>query len=116
MHNTVKNLIYIEELIKSKANHDEFNNNKNTGGLKVYDEPAPDHWTFTDYNTFNDKKKIYQFLEENNANCINIPYKFNRAVLFNSAYFHETDEIDFKNEYVGRRINNTYLFGTRLVK
>jgi len=24
MHNTVKNLIYIEELIKSKANHDEF--------------------------------------------------------------------------------------------
>ncbi len=23
MHNTVKNLIYIEELIKSKANHDE---------------------------------------------------------------------------------------------
>ena len=95
---------------------DEFNNNKNTGGLKVYDEPAPDHWTFTDYNTFNDKKKIYQFLEENNANCINIPYKFNRAVLFNSAYFHETDEIDFKNEYVGRRINNTYLFGSRLVK
>ena len=95
---------------------DEFNNNKNTGGLKVYDAPSPDHWTFTDYNTFNEKKKIYQFLEENNANCINIPYKFNRAVLFNSAYFHETDEIDFKNEYVGRRINNTYLFGTRLVK
>ena len=24
MHNTVKNLIYIEELIKSKANHDKF--------------------------------------------------------------------------------------------
>ena len=24
MHNTVRNLIYIEELIKSKANHDEF--------------------------------------------------------------------------------------------
>ena len=95
---------------------DEFNNNKNTGGLKVYDEPAPDHWTFTDYNTFNDKKKIYQFLEENNANCINIPYKFNRAVLFNSAYFHETDELDFKDKYEGRRINNTYLFGTRLVK
>ena len=23
MHNTIKNLIYIEELIKSKANHDE---------------------------------------------------------------------------------------------
>ena len=90
---------------------DKYNNNKNTGGLKVYDAPAPDHWTFADYNK--ERKKIYQFLEDNNANCINIPYKFNRAVLFNSAYFHETDEIDFKDEYEGRRINNTYLFGYR---
>jgi tetratricopeptide (TPR) repeat protein len=93
---------------------DEFNNNKNSGGLKVYDAPAPDNWTFKDYNI--NTNKINNFLKENNANCTNVPYKFNRAVLFNSAYFHETDEIDFKNEYVGRRINNTYLFGTRLVK
>jgi Tfp pilus assembly protein PilF len=90
---------------------DKYNNNKKSGGLKVYDVPAPDHWTFADYNK--EEKKIYQFLEDNNANCINIPYKFNRAVLFNSAYFHETDEIDFKDEYEGRRINNTYLFGYR---
>ena len=92
---------------------DEFNNNKNTGGLKVYDAPAPDNWTFQDYNiNFN---KIYKFLKENNTNCTNVPYKFNRAVLFNSSYFHETDEIDFKNEYEGSRINNTYLFGNRLI-
>ena len=93
---------------------DEYNNNKNSGGLKIYDAPAPDHWTFNDYNI--NAEKIYEFLKENNAKCTNVPYKFNRAVLFNSAYFHETDEIDFKDEYVGRRINNTYLFGTRLVK
>ena len=92
---------------------DKYNNNKNSGGLKVYDAPAPDNWTFTEYNTHNNKKKIYQFLEEKNANCVNVPYKFNRAVLFNSAYFHETDEIDFKDTYEGRRINNTYLFGYR---
>jgi len=93
---------------------DEYNNNKNSGGLKVYDAPAPDNWTFNDYNLKTDK--IYKFLEENNAKCTNIPYKFNRAVLFNSAYFHETDEIDFKDQYEGRRINNTYLFGNRIVK
>ena len=93
---------------------DEYNNNKNSGGLKVYDVPAPENWTFKDYNTNADK--IYKFLEDNNANCTNIPYKFNRAVLFNSAYFHETDEIDFKDVYEGRRINNTYLFGNRLAK
>ena len=92
---------------------DEFNNNKNSGGLKVYDTPAPENWTFKDYNS--DSNKIYKFLKDNNANCTNIPYKFNRAVLFNSAYFHETDEIDFKDEYEGRRINNTYLFGSRAV-
>ena len=93
---------------------DEYNNDKNSGGLKVYDVPAPDNWTFKDYN-FN-PDRIYKFLKDNNTNCVNVPYKFNRAVLFNSAYFHETDEIDFKDEYVGRRINNTYLFGSRSVK
>ena len=93
---------------------DEYNNNKNSGGLKVYDAPAPDHWTFKDYNE--GENKILNFLKDTNAKCTNIPYKFNRAVLFNSAYFHETDEIDFKDQYEGRRINNTYLFGFRQVK
>ena len=61
-------------------------------------------------------KKIYKFLNEKNAKCATIPYKFNRAVLFNSAYFHETDEIDFKDGYESRRINITYLFGSRIIK
>jgi tetratricopeptide (TPR) repeat protein len=98
---------------------DEYNNNKNGGGLKVYDTPAPDHWTLKDYNDLlrvEKPDKIYKFLKENDAKCTNVPHKCNRAVLFNSAYFHETDEIDFKDEYEGRRINNTYLFGNRLVK
>ena len=55
-------------------------------------------------------------MNEKNAKCETIPYKFNRAVLFNSAYFHETDKINFKNKYEARRINITYLFGNRLVK
>ena len=93
---------------------DEFNNKKNSGGLKVYDVAAPDNWSFSDYN--NNSSKIYKFLKDTNAKCTNIPYKFNRAVLFNSSYFHETDEIDFKDEYAGRRINNTYLFGNRSIK
>ena len=93
---------------------DEYNNNKNSGGLKVYDTPAPENWTFQQYNKNADE--VYKFLNDNNANCTNIPYKFNRAVLFNSAYFHETDKINFKDEYEARRINITYLFGNRLVK
>ena len=37
----------------------------------------------------------------------------NRAALFNSAYFHETDEIRFAEGYESRRVNITYLFGER---
>ena len=93
---------------------DEYNDNKNSGGLKVYDAPAPEDWTFQQYNK--KTNEIHKFLNDNNANCTNIPYKFNRAVLFNSAYFHETDKINFKDGYEARRINITYLFGDRLVK
>ena len=88
---------------------DEYNNNKNSGGLKVYDSFRPDNWTYKDYNSNSDK--IYKFINDNNQKYTNVSYKYNRAVLFNSRYFHETDEIDFKDEYEGRRINNTYLFG-----
>ena len=93
---------------------DKYNNEKNMGGLKVYDAPAPEDWNFEQYQIKTDK--IYKFLYDNNANCTNIPYKCNRAVLFNSAYFHETDKINFKDGYEARRINITYLFGDRLVK
>ena len=93
---------------------DEYNNDKNRGGLKVYDALAPEDWSFDRYNS--NAEEIYKFLEEKKANCENIPYKFNRAVLFNSAYFHETDKIDFKSGYESRRINITYLFGTRKIK
>ena len=93
---------------------DEYNNDKNRGGLKVYNAPAPDNWSFEKYNI--EAKEIYKFLNENNASCETIPYKFNRAVLFNSSYFHETDKIDFKEGYESRRINITYLFGIRQIK
>ena len=93
---------------------DEYNIDKNSGGLKVYDAAAPDDWTFQRYNRHT--KEIYKFLSDKKANCINVPYKFNRAVLFNSSYFHETDKINFKEGYETRRINITYLFGTRLIK
>ena len=93
---------------------DEFNNNKKGGGLKVYDTPAPQNWTFKKYNI--NAQEIYKLLKKDKANCTNVPYKFNRAVLFNSDYFHETDKINFKDSYEASRINITYLFGDRLFK
>ncbi|MDH3703937.1 MAG: tetratricopeptide repeat protein, partial [Alphaproteobacteria bacterium] len=90
---------------------DEYNLDQNSGGLKVYDVPSPSNWHFKAYNE--EKEEIYKFIESKNASSVNIKYRCNRAVLFNSAYFHETDEITFKDDYAGRRINITYLFGSR---
>ena len=90
---------------------DEYNNNKKSGGIKVYCAATPDSWSFQKYNR--DIEEINKFLDEKKAKCVNIPYKFNRAVLFNSDYFHKTDELNFKDKYKARRINVTYLFGDR---
>jgi hypothetical protein len=45
---------------------------------------------------------------------VKIPYRTNRAVVFNSDLFHESDEIAFKDDYLSRRINVTLLYGYRL--
>jgi hypothetical protein len=42
-----------------------------------------------------------------------IPYRANRAVIFDSDLFHETDTIEFEEGYLNRRINVTMLFGRR---
>ena len=91
---------------------DEFNLDPSSGGLRVYDAPAPAQWAFDDYN--HNADKIYQFLREQHAGEQVVTYRCNRAVLFNSALFHETDAVHFADTYVGRRVNMTYLFGAQL--
>lgn len=90
---------------------DEYNRDPDSGGLKVYDVPSPKDWRFRAYNE--EKEEIYKFIESRDAQSVDVHYRCNRAVLFNSAYFHETEEIDFEDVYEGRRINITYLFGNR---
>ena len=90
---------------------DKYNLDSNSGGLKVYDTPPPDDWIFEKYNA--SKENTYEFLESVNAGYMSAHYKCNRAVLFNSSLFHETEEINFVDKYEGRRINVTYLFGRK---
>lgn len=90
---------------------DEHNLKPGTGGLKVYDVPSPLNWHFRAYNE--GKDAIYRFIGDHHGNSVTVPYRCNRAVLFNSAYFHETDELHFADIYEGRRVNITYLFGNR---
>jgi Tetratricopeptide repeat len=82
-----------------------------TGGLVVYGVDAPPHWDFVTYNGRSDI--IKPFLQRQDAKSIVIPYKQNRAIIFNSDLFHGTQELKFRPGYQNRRINVTMLYGDR---
>jgi tetratricopeptide (TPR) repeat protein len=90
---------------------DEANLDPEHGGLVVWDAAAPLDWDFAKYNAADDD--IRAFLEREKANPVTVPYRANRAVVFDSDLFHETDTIHFKPGYENRRINVTLLFGRR---
>lgn len=92
---------------------DEANLDQDSGGLIVWDKEAPKEWNFREYNSTAMEPKIREFLESNGARAVTIPYRQNRAVVFNSDLFHETDRISFRDGYEHRRVNITLLYGKR---
>lgn len=90
---------------------DEANNNPDRGGLVIWDKSAPLDWQIHTYN--GDDDTVRAFLKESGARAVTVPYRANRAVIFDSDLFHETDTIDFKDGFLNRRINMTMLFGRR---
>jgi tetratricopeptide (TPR) repeat protein len=90
---------------------DDANLDSETGGLSVWDVAAPLDWDFDRYNSH--EAPIRAFLAESGAKATKIPYRCNRAVIFDSDLFHETDVMSFRSGYDNRRINITLLYGTR---
>lgn len=90
---------------------DAANQDPASGGLIVWDKPAPLSWGFEEYNRSPEQAR--RFLDGEKAKAIVVPYRGNRAVIFNSNLFHETDRIAFRNGYENRRINITLLYGSR---
>jgi hypothetical protein len=91
---------------------DSANLDPDSGGLVIYPKPVPANWTFSDYNAA-PADRIYNFLGQAFHRPVRVPYRQNRAVIFDSALFHETDRFRFKPGHVNRRINVTMLFGDR---
>ena len=52
----------------------------NSGGLVVWDVAAPLDWDFITYNT--DESALRDFLAREKAKSVSIPYRANRAVIF----------------------------------
>ena len=90
---------------------DEANLDPDHGGLVVWDKAAPLEWDFAKFNA--DIRLARGFLSRCGAKPVTVPYRANRAVIFDSDLFHETDEIRFAEGYQNRRINVTLLYGRR---
>jgi tetratricopeptide (TPR) repeat protein len=90
---------------------DEANLDPQSGGLVLWDVAAPLDWDFDKFNR--NTPAIRDFLARAGAKSVTVPYRANRAVIFDSDLFHETDTIRFKEGYLNRRINVTMLFGRR---
>ncbi len=88
---------------------DEANRNPANGGLVVWDQKPPLDWDFLRSN--GDEKAARDFLAQTGAKPVTVPYRVNRAVIFDSDLFHETDRIEFQDGYLNRRINITMLYG-----
>ena len=87
------------------------NLNPESGGLIVYNKPAPLEWDFKKFNS--NHEEIAKHLNYGSCEKTIVPYNENRAVIFNSNLIHETDKFEFKEGYENRRINITMLFGHR---
>ena len=81
------------------------------GGLVLYDVEAPEDWSHHDYNR--NGQAITQYLAAQQAKGLYVPYKANRAVIFNSRLFHRTELFRFGERYEDRRVNVTMLYGRR---
>jgi tetratricopeptide (TPR) repeat protein len=90
---------------------DSANLDPGSGGLVVWDKSAPSDWSYGDYNSGGER--VRQFLQDHNAESTAIPYRENRAVLFEGHLFHKTDDFTFAPGFENRRRSVTLLFRRR---
>ena len=87
---------------------DDANEDPRTGGLTIFDAPAPLSYTYAQYNS-------PQYAAQNlalvsGASRFDVKYRCNRLILFASKLFHRAMPIRFRRGYRSRRINLTLLF------
>jgi tetratricopeptide (TPR) repeat protein len=88
---------------------DDANTNPDRGGLVICRVPPPATGQVRDYNA--DMQPITDFLGQHANDNLIVPYRENRAVLFESRLFHHSDAPQFAGGYENHRINLTLLFG-----
>jgi hypothetical protein len=87
---------------------DEGNLDKDSGGMIIWKKKPDNMSNFSDYNSSINSEKMHRDVSK--TDFIKIPYKSNRAIIFNSKLYHATDNINFDSKYINRRINVTFLY------
>jgi hypothetical protein len=87
---------------------DNANLEKDSGGLIIWKKKPSKLASFDDYNSELNSDKMFK--DVNASDFIQVPYKANRAVIFDSKLYHATDSINFDSKYINRRLNVTFLY------
>ncbi|MDP3676489.1 MAG: tetratricopeptide repeat protein [Novosphingobium sp.] len=88
---------------------DEANLDPETGGMLIWDVEAKDEAELRRFNS--NGPALSAHLKSRGAKATRVAHRANRAVIFKSALFHKTDDCDFKEGYLNKRINVSLLFG-----
>ena len=86
----------------------EANLDPDSGGLVVFKVLPPRGWSW-EVAGRGKRAEVEALVAKDSANNWTVPYARNRAVVFDSALFHKTDDFRFKGGYKNRRINLTFL-------
>ncbi len=81
------------------------------GGMVIHDAHVPAEWSFESYNA--DPGGLHRHIQSVGGKATNVPYRQNRAVIFDSDLIHATAPIRFRSGCANRRINVTLLYGHR---
>lgn len=88
---------------------DEANLDSSTGGMLIWDVAATDEGEMRRFN--GDEPALVEHLRRSGKSPLRIAHKANRAVIFNSALYHRTDDCRFREGYLNKRINVSLLYG-----
>ena len=82
---------------------------KSLNGVNIYKIKPPEDWSYAQTHS----EKAGEYVKANNIQPVHIPYKSNRAILFDGAYLHASAGISMKEGLENRRITYTMLFGSQ---
>jgi tetratricopeptide (TPR) repeat protein len=90
---------------------DEANLDPQSGGMDIWDLPAPAGEEMRRYNS--DEALTRDYIQRSGARMTRVPHRANRAIIFKSDLFHKTSDCRFAEGYLNKRINVSFLFGMR---